>query len=109
LPQSKLSSGPEALFRSAVSRAYYSVFCQARNHLLKEGVKLDASQDIHQAVVQVYMTSSAPQRRNVGAKLGRLRRNRNKADYEDVIDNVPFLHQESMQWAAFIQLELSRI
>ncbi len=83
----------EAELRSAVSRAYYSAFCLARNYL--RDIQLDPrlswhkTYDInaHQYVAEkfIYNQSKSQTMIEIGQNLNRLRKMRNKADYEDTI------------------------
>lgn len=89
----------EARLRSAVSRAYYSVFCLARNYLrdVEKDPRLSRNKtpDIneHQYVAEefIFHKSQAKKMRKIGENLSRLREFRNKADYADTIFN---LHRE---------------
>jgi len=85
LAEDLLGQGDEAHWRSSISRAYYGVFCLARN---KAGYKHVKKSDVHRAVIQYYKMSSSPDDKFVGKVLDELRRNRNDADYNDdkVID-----------------------
>lgn len=74
----------EARLRSAVSRSYYAAFIQARNHLRdKEGLVTPASANPHQYVINQFLNSRSTARHKIGWDLVYLRRERNKADYED--------------------------
>ena len=82
------STGPlsqEAIFRAAISRAYYAAFNETRRHLIHQENALDIPLDgrAHEIVQDKLMQSSDASRRRVGADLGRLRRARNDADYYD--------------------------
>jgi len=86
----------EAELRSAVSRAYYSAFCLARNYL--RDIQLDPrlswhkTYDInaHQYVAEefIYHQSKSQIMIEIGKDLTRLRIMRNKADYEDTMFNL---------------------
>jgi uncharacterized protein (UPF0332 family) len=86
----------EAELRSAVSRAYYSAFCLARNYLrdIQQDTKLwrKKTYDInaHQYVAEkfIYNQSKSQTMREIGKDLSRLRKMRNKADYEDTMFNL---------------------
>ncbi len=81
-----LKQGSEAHWRSSISRAYYGVFCLARN---KSGYKNVKTANVHKDVIQYYKMSSNPDYKLVGKVLDELRRNRNDADYngERMIDS----------------------
>ena len=86
----------EAELRSAVSRAYYSAFCLARNYL--RDIQLDPrlswhkTYDInaHQYVAEefIYHQSKSQIMIEIAKDLTRLRIMRNKADYEDTMFNL---------------------
>lgn len=74
----------EARLRSAISRSYYAAFIKARNHLRdKEGLVAPASANPHQYVINQFLNSRIAARHRIGWDLVYLRRERNKADYED--------------------------
>ena len=85
--------------RSAVSRAYYAVFCTARNELR------DAIEDYsppkcgseHKYVWDSYRDDRHPRgTREIGVRGNRLRRYRNTADYCDVVLDLPDLLESAM-------------
>lgn len=90
---SENSASSEAKLRSAVSRAYYSVFCLSRNYLrdIEKDPRLSRrnSFDIneHQYVAEefIFHKSKNPKIIKIGENLSRLRELRNKADYADTI------------------------
>ena len=87
----------EAKLRSAVSRAYYSAFCLARNYLrdIEQDPTLSRNKtydiNVHQYVADVFIHHKAKSKTmiEIGNDLNRLRPRRNKADYEDIIFNLP--------------------
>jgi hypothetical protein len=73
-----------------MSRAYYAAFCSARNLAgNREGLALTGQGDDHWRVINHYRNASDPLRQKIGANLSRLRGNRNKADYDDVLSGRP--------------------
>lgn len=76
----------EAYYRSAISRAYYAAFHSAREYLELKGLLQPNQQNVHEEVRWLFATSSELGARNLPARiaedLGRLRRDRNNADYE---------------------------
>lgn len=86
----------EAELRSAVSRSYYSAFCLARNYLrdIQQYPRLwrNKTYDInaHQYVAEkfIYNQSKSQTMIEIGKDLSRLRKMRNKADYEDTMFNL---------------------
>ena len=86
----------EAELRSAVSRAYYSAFCLARNYLcdIQQYPRLwrNKTYDInsHQYVAEkfIYNQSKSQIMIEIGKDLSRLRKMRDKAEYEDTMFNL---------------------
>lgn len=77
-----------ARLRSSISRAYYSAFCICRNYLIfKEGKILKNNQSIHKTVIDEFLKSHDITKREIGDFLDKLRRNRNRADYNDFFSN----------------------
>lgn len=77
--------GPQ---RSAVSRAYYAMFCTARDKL-DEANKYNPPEcgSEHQYVWASYRQEAAV--RQIGVLGNRLRRYRNRADYDNLILDLP--------------------
>ena len=89
------SANSEAKLRSAISRAYYSTFCLARNYLrdIEKDPRLSRkNRDIneHQYVAEefIYHPTKMKNMVRIGENLSRLRELRNKADYEDTLYNL---------------------
>ena len=75
----------EETFRTAISRAYYSVFCTIRN---LKGFKDYKQRDIHSKLIETLKNSHSNSDNFIGTTLDQLRRERNIADYnEDKIVN----------------------
>ncbi|MEG3932615.1 HEPN domain-containing protein [Microcoleus sp. T3_B1] len=92
---SESSPNREAKLRSAISRAYYSTFCLARNYLRdieKDPRLFRKNRDIneHQYVAEefIYHPTKRKKMVKIGENLSRLRELRNKADYEDTMFNL---------------------
>jgi len=83
--------GPrEATLRAAISRAYYAAFCSARNLAKSRGeIVTTQTASEHGLVIAHFRGSSEPIRRRIGADLGRLRKHRNSADYDDRLAGDP--------------------
>jgi hypothetical protein len=100
----------EACCRAAISRAYYAAFCVARNHARdNEGLTLSDTARDHQIVFAHYAQNANAQQKAIAATLLRLRRERNRADYDDRnIQRVAVLTQNVLQQArqVFIRLYL---
>jgi hypothetical protein len=77
----------EACCRAAVSRAYYAVYGAARTRTRdQDGLQLPAIGDAHALVMTHYRQGPSPLHRAIGDNLRRLRRARNRADYDDQLD-----------------------
>jgi uncharacterized protein (UPF0332 family) len=70
----------EESYRSAISRAYYGVFCLSRNI---KGFKRYKKSNVHLKVIEVLRKSSNSNERLIGKLLDNLRIKRNNADYND--------------------------
>ncbi len=72
---------PEASFRGACGRAYYSAFALARDALASAGHNLPRSQ-VHDVVISRLKGAQDQNVRAAGGELQQLRRDRNRADYD---------------------------
>jgi uncharacterized protein (UPF0332 family) len=88
--QSRNSSKQEALQRSALSRAYYSVFVTARNYLrdIRHDPNIPRAGEAHIYVASQFHNHPNPTFQEIGSALTSLRRERNKADYDDTFPNL---------------------
>ena len=74
----------EALYRCAVSRAYYSAFCWARNYAQRNlGFKPTGKGEDHKLVREILAKKGFIK---IAKKLDKLRIWRNSCDYKDVIN-----------------------
>ena len=71
-----LKNYEQAVLRTAISRAYYSVFCQA-----KEKKNITVKDKVHKYVIDAYKNSTNKNEQLIGKELEALRRNRVDADY----------------------------
>ena len=82
--KSATSTMQEAMLRSAISRAYYAAFCEARNHLLqKDAEAIPNRVNVHAFVGKQFEKSSDTVHQKIGRLLHHLRSIRNIADYQD--------------------------
>ncbi len=88
----------EAALRSAISRAYYAVYCSAVAVLRREGVALPGL-GVHQLVWSSYQTDPRRQRVNIGNVGNRLRVFRTRADYEATFVRLPETTIEALELA----------
>lgn len=103
----------EAHKRSAVSRAYYAMFCTARNEL-KDNIDNEYEPpecgSEHEYVWNLYKEDRHPRgTRQIGVLGNRLRRARNRADYCDVILSFPDLVEDAMVAAAELKGHLDSL
>jgi len=80
LAERLIQNQDEASLRTCISRAYYGVFCIARN---KKGYKNHRHPSIHGKVIEEYRNSNKEEEKQIGEILYELRRWRNKADYDE--------------------------
>lgn len=67
----------ESCLRSSISRAYFGVFCIARNREFGKGFVR------HKELIRKYRKSHNPTKKNISVLIDELRRTRNEADYEE--------------------------
>jgi uncharacterized protein (UPF0332 family) len=79
--------GGEASKRSAMSRAYYSVFHLARQMITREGETVPERGEAHQ-FVWTALERQGKGRRRLGQEGKRLRELRRKADYDDSLAQI---------------------
>lgn len=104
-----ISANREARLRSAISRAYYAVFIQARNHLRdREGLIIPAK-NTHRYVINVFKSHSSIERQEIGKNLERLRVRRNQADYNDCFANLPKMTTRLLKLAAKTMTKLQSL
>jgi len=101
---SPFSGYQEACYRSAVSRAYYGVFCHCRNEARLKDYRPRSNADLgtHQKVIRHYKDSLEKKYKDIGVKLDELRRLRNKADYDG--DNP--IKKNDVEQALFVMSEI---
>jgi uncharacterized protein (UPF0332 family) len=104
-----LQKETESCLRSAISRAYYAAFCEARNYARNEGLKLSESALDHDAVTNYYEASPVGFRKKIGADLRRLRVFRNRADYDDAMVRVDAFCDASLKQAHEVLNYLKKI
>ena len=110
------SANREAKLRSAISRAYYSTFCLARNYLRdieKDPRLFRKNRDIneHQYVAKEFIDHPTKNKNmvKIGENLSRLREFRNKADYEDTMFNLQREARNALMLAENIISALSNL
>lgn len=73
----------KAFLRTSISRAYYGVFCIARNYLKNNKNITNSSPEPHKFVIEILKNSQDSSEQIIGQYLATLRKERNLADYED--------------------------
>ncbi len=104
--------GGEAHERAAVSRAYYAMFCTARNELIDNTDEYSPPEcgSEHKYVWDSYKEDRHPRgTRQIGVIGNRLRRYRNTVDYCDVIVNRSDLVENAMDDAQQLKVHLESI
>ena len=77
-----VKGGSEAQWRSAASRAYYAAFHEARRLLRVLGFRVPKADQAHAYLWLRLSNCGDPLVQNAGRELDRLRRDRNRADYD---------------------------
>jgi len=108
--KSSLAASEESRLRSAMSRAYYSAFCTARNHLRdQEGHAIPTDGKVHSYVLDEFMNSTDKTWNRIGIRLDQLRIDRNKADYNDQIPKLAPQAKMDVKLAQKVLTELAGI
>ena len=100
----------EACCRTAVSRAYYAGYGVARTRARdQDGLQLPATGDAHQRVITHYRQGPSALHRAVGNNLRRLRRVRNRADYDDQLEQPVAVAQFAVRRARQVVAQLQAL
>ena len=87
----------EACVRASMSRAYYAVFCAARNHAVtQEGLVIPGTGRDHRLVQHHFQHGPTPEHVTLGWLLSCLRRARNQADYANRMQQAGLRAQEAI-------------
>lgn len=83
--------GDEASNRTAISRAYYAVFCSIRNRLKRRGSlpRARRGRSRHRTVWNHLRASERTHEKSLGEWGARLQNHRQRADYEDTLTDLP--------------------
>lgn len=88
-----MTQRPEEYGRSAVSRACYGMFGVIRERLEGQtGRRFTQDRSVHSQVIEALIADTRPEFKEVGQNLDRLRRERNRADYDG---RTPFSANEA--------------
>ena len=88
-----MGSTEEARLRSAISRAYYASYGKARS---QSSAPPNFVGSEHTFLWNQFKNSSNLTRKEIGTEGSRLRRDRNLADYEDVVTTLPSLAAKAL-------------
>ena len=95
-----IGGATEAEWRSAVSRAYYAAFHEARQLLKALGFRVPRGDQAHAYLWLRLSNCGDPQVQQAGSDLNTLRRERNRADYD--------IDQTFAQPVALLQVQAAR-
>jgi uncharacterized protein (UPF0332 family) len=109
LAQELAQRSDEAALRTAISRAYYAVFCLSRDRLEQEGVVFLPDTNIHSLVWEEYRQSNDSIRYYIGIDGKGLRNARNIADYEAEFVDLSARTRRALQKAESILNALARL
>lgn len=104
--ETSTTANQQAKFRSAVSRAYYAAFNQAKIFLEDRDKITIQKTNVHKAVINQFQNSPDLTRQKIGNRLQVLRSYRNQADYDAVIAVTAQTCQEAITLARRIILSL---
>ena len=99
----------EASRRSAISRAYYSVYRQARNYLVICGVNIPETGSVHKFVWNHYRSAGGKTFSAIGINGDRLHRNRTRADYDNEVESLNESVGESFRYATNVLFYLKQL
>jgi uncharacterized protein (UPF0332 family) len=96
--------------RSAVSRAYYSVYCVARDALEIRGLfDRREAESHHQEVWDAFEGDSRREWKRIGLFGHSLRENRRQADYDEQVPNLPRFTEGAMRQARRLNADLQSL
>lgn len=98
-----LASTNEARLRTATSRAYYAAYHAARNLIVACGVEVPWT-NIHDKVQWCLQETSSSLLKSAGGRLGSLRSERNRADYN--LDDSKFQKAKNSQLQVRVAVEI---
>ncbi len=90
----------DAALRCAVSRAYYSAFCHARNYARNKGDFIPKGKPEDHGELKIYYNSMRMHK--IARGLTNLRLWRNDCDYEDQVGNLERLFKSAFSKAEYI-------
>jgi hypothetical protein len=101
----------ECCIRTCVSRAYYGVFCIARDKKGYRNYYPETTDDppVHKKVIGAYKDSNDPEEKRIGRKLDGLKFMRIDADYKDNIIHHPSYAKKAVLEAKGIMQILQKL
>jgi hypothetical protein len=100
----ELAAGPtEAHWRAAVGRAYYALFLEMREALVRWGVAIPPKQNVHAFVRLKLVYAKDADLKTLGMALDELGMWRNSADYD--LRKVPLFNSDKIAWLAVTRAE----
>jgi uncharacterized protein (UPF0332 family) len=97
----------EAKQRTAISRAYYAAYNEARRFARQHGFR-ESQFDNHRSLIEHFLNEPLREGRNIGENLRRLRDQRNDADYQLRFDRLDY-HARTTLTLATALLEQIRL
>ncbi len=102
----------QARLRSAISRAYYAVFWEARRTIWRINRTTLPRENAHRELIQTFEQSVYRDPKSIGANIRRLRDDRTAADYatrEESLQNVTRKTQQVLRLASDLIEHLRRL
>jgi len=100
----------EAYKRTAISRAYYAAFHSALNFASSsEGFSPTGRGEDHIRLIRHFQKSTDRPGQSIGANLNRLRDNRRRADYDNIVRKLDKLTRKALRTADNILFTLSSL
>ena len=100
----------EAYKRTAISRAYYAVFCSTLNFAYSSGEFTPTGTGAdHEALISHFEESTDRSRQKIGVNLRRLRGNRTKAAYANIVNQLDKLTRIALRRADDVLLTLTSL
>lgn len=100
----------EANKRSAISRAYYAVLIQAREKASeRSGDNYPTDGRTHRWTIRKYKQDNSPNVKGIGEKINRLKKRRERADYDNVVPNLDKELSSALQEASSLLHRLSNL
>ena len=99
----------EALKRCAISRAYYSVFNQSRSKIAARLGVTPPKKGTHAWTLKKLRLDGDRRYNDIGLKLGRIKKTREAADYDDNIRNISKELESTLKVADYIEAQLATL